>query len=229
MKHLKIVLSVLLIFSSFASASASASAFSENLLNDQLCGVKFIETFEDNVSNTQDRLIRMYNLPEMVDFFDGSKAKAGAMWSLLVFLSPAFVPMVTLVDITDNRMNSYYDFVGKAILNPNSYEAEKGLQILYEQFSREFEVSETEFLDFFINDFEKSRLCKMDSELVLTERGKKIIGTERSFTSFAIRNVGTKKWRDFWDDHRNFDSVPVYRPLNLEEIKTVLTNSYLIK
>ena len=224
MRILKIVLSVSFIFNSFASASTS----SENLFNDQMCGVKFIETFEDNVANTQDRLLRMYNLPEMVEFFDGSKTKAGALWSALVLVSPAFVPMAALIDITENRMNSYYDFVGKDILNPNSYEAEKGLQILYEQLSEEFEVSESEFLDFFINDFEKSRLCKMDSELVLTERGKKIIGDERSFTSFAMRNVGTKKWRDFWDDHRNFDSVPIYRPLNLEEIKTVLTNSYLI-
>ncbi len=222
MKILKVVLSMSFIFSSYASAS------SENLLNDQMCGVKFIETFEDNILNTQDRLIRIYNLPEMVEFFDGSKVKAGAMWSTLVLLSPVFVPMIGLADTSENRMNSYYDFVGKAILNPNSYEAEKGLQILYEQLSEEFEVSESEFLDFFINDFEKSRLCKMDSELVLTERGKKIIGDERSFTSFAMRNVGTKKWRDFWDDHRNFDSVPIYRPLNLEEIKTVLTNSYLI-
>ena len=193
-----------------------------------MCGVKFIETFEGNVLNTQDRLIRIYSLPEMIDFFDGNKAKAGAMWAYLVLFSPVFVPMIGLADTSENRMNSYYDFVGKAILNPNSYEAEKGLQILYEQLSEEYEVSESEFLDFFINDFEKSRLCKMDSELVLTERGKKIIGDERSFTSFAMRNVGTKKWRDFWDDHRNFDSVPIYRPLNLEEIKKVLTNSYMI-
>lgn len=195
------------------------------------CGNLYIEAFYKSV----------FNMTEMIDldqkdallkydshlrFYGGNHFAAFFSYVYTVAMTPVALPIVGAMSVVKNRIISKYDFIGQAILDPESFAGEPGMEILYEQVEDEIQISESEFFEFFLNQYDRSRLCGAEERLALSERGQAMVGHD-NFILFMREVHRTPQWKDFWEDERNFEMRYDYGAKHIDNVKSQLIHDLI--
>lgn len=188
------------------------------------CGSEYIEMFNKNALNMMDLYEgedSLLNYDRHLRHYSGNHVAASFSYLYTVVVTPIAIPVLGVMSITKNRIDSKYDFIGKAIVDPESYAAEPGMKALYNQVEDEVQITESQFFNFFLNHYNRARLCGAKKGIVLSERGKDMIGSD-NFMAFMKEVHRTPQWEHFWEDERNFEMGYKYGPYEIDEIKSQL-------